>query len=125
MAMANINDDQELKSIFLEEAQSLIDQMKRDLSDLREKQESEHQIDFPHGQPDENPVILSRLLRNAHTIKGNSGIMGFENLRKTAENLENIFKSTRDEENTVTASIISSLAESIEACHRLLNRERP
>jgi two-component system chemotaxis sensor kinase CheA len=112
--MTNINNDQELKSIFFEEAQSLIDQMKRDLSDLREKQESEH----------ENPVILNRLLRNAHTIKGNAGIMGFEDLRKTAESLETIFKSTRDKENTVTASIISSLAESVEACQRLLNRER-
>jgi len=122
--MLNTNNDQELKSIFFEEAQSLIDRMRKDISALQEKQKPGYQIDSLDGQPDENPVIINRLLRDAHTIKSNSGIMGYEGLRKTAESLEKILKSTRDEESTVTASVISSLAESVEECRKLLHRKR-
>jgi len=80
--MLNTNNNQELESIFYEEAQSLIDQMRKDISALQEKQKPGYQIDFSHGQPDENSVIFNRLLRNAHTIKGNSGTIGYEDLRQ-------------------------------------------
>ena len=122
--MLNTNNDQELKNIFFEEAQSLIDRMRKDISALQEKQKPGYQIDSLDGQPDENPVIINRLLRDAHTIKSNSGIMGYEDLRQAAESLEKILKSTRDEESTVTASVISSLAENVEACRKLLHRKR-
>jgi chemotaxis protein histidine kinase CheA len=122
--MLNASNNQELESIFYEEAQSLIDRMRKDISALREKQESGYRIDSLDGQPDETSVILERLLRNAHTIKGNSGTIGYEDLRQAAKSLENIIKSTIDEESAVTASVIFSLAENVEACQKLLLGKR-
>jgi len=122
--MSNTNNNQELESIFYEEAQSLIDQMRKDISALQEKQKPGYQIDFPHGQPDENSVILNRLLRNAHTIKGNSGTIGYEDLREAAESLENIFKNARDKSNAMNSSVLSQLSESAEACQKLLHGKR-
>ena len=123
--MSDIMNNQQLMDIFYKEAQNLVDEMRKDLSDLREKQESGNHIVSVISQPEEHSAILNRLFRNAHTIKSNSGIMGFEDLRQTAESLEKIFKTTIDKGDAMNTSAISLLSESVEVCQRLLNGERP
>jgi chemotaxis protein histidine kinase CheA len=117
--MSEIIDDRQLKEIFHKEAQGLIDQMRKDLSILREKQEPDH-----HNISADNrdiPAILNRLFMNAHTIKSNSGIMGYEDLRQIAANLEEIFKIARDTGDIISTAAISRLSESVEACWKLIN----
>jgi chemotaxis protein histidine kinase CheA len=119
--MSEIIDDQQLKEIFYKEAQGLIDEMRNDLSILREKQKSGNHIVTDDSQSEERSAILDRLFRNAHTIKSNSGIMGFEDLRQIAANLEKIFKTARDAGDTMNTAAISQLSESVEACWKLIN----
>jgi len=123
--MSEIIDDQQLRNIFYKETQILVDEMRKDLSDLREKQKSGNHIVSDDSQPEEHSAMLNRLFRNAHTIKSNSGIMGFEDMRQIAESLEKIFKTARDKGKAMNVSVISQLSESVEACQRLLNGERP
>jgi chemotaxis protein histidine kinase CheA len=122
--MSDIIDNQQLSDIFYKEAQLLVDEMRKDLSHLRQKQKSGNHIVSANSQLEEHSAILNRLFLNAHTIKSNSGIMGFEDLRQIAESLERIFKTSRDAGNAMNVSVLSQLSESIEECQRLLNRER-
>jgi len=101
-----MDDDQELMDAFYEETQSLIDEMRKDLSALGEEY---------------IPTILHNLFRCAHTLKGSSGIVGFDNLREVAQALEKIFKAAKDQKCEINDDVISLLSESIEACHRLLD----
>jgi len=103
-----MDDGEELMDAFYEEAQNLIDEMRKDLSALGEEY---------------IPTILHSLFRCAHTLKGSSGIVGFDNLREVAQALEKIFKAAKDQKCVINDDVISLLSESIEAFHRLLDGE--
>ena len=109
--MANITDNKELMDIFYEEAQSLIDEMRSDLSILSQGQE----------MSEDQSAVLRRLFRCAHIIKTSSASVGLDDLNKVTEALERIFKMAGDERFAMTADIISLLSESVEVCQKLLN----
>ncbi len=112
--MANLTDNGELMDIFYEEAQSLIGEMRGNLSTLSQGQETSQ---------DQSTVLL-RLFRCAHIIKSSSDSVGLDELRKVTEALEKFFKKAGDERFVMTADIISLLFESVEACQKLLNGEK-
>ena len=101
-----MSDDQELMDVFLEEAQDLIDKMRTELSSLSEES---------------NRVNLGNLFRCAHTLKGSSGIVGFDNLHELALSLERTTKAVEDENCEINPELISLLLEGIEACQTLLD----
>ncbi len=107
--MSEIFDDDELMEAFYEEAQDLIDKMRKDLAALSERRDS---------------IILQNLFRYAHIIKSSSGTVGFDDLKKVAQALEQIFKAGSDDKSVITADVIPLLSESIEACQKLLNKEK-
>ncbi len=109
--MANITDNEELMDIFYEETQSLIDEMRGDLSTLSQGQETSR----------DQSAVLRRLFRCAHVIKTSSASVGLDDLNKVTEALERIFKMAGDERFAMTADIISLLSESVDACRKLLN----
>ncbi len=111
--MVNITDNGELMDIFYEEAQSLIDEMRGNLSTLSQGQETSQ---------DQSTVLL-RLFRCAHIIKSSSASVGLDELKKVANALERTFKKAGDEKFVMTADVISLLSESVEACQKLLNQE--
>ncbi len=129
--MANITDNGELMDIFYEETQSLIDQMRQDLSALSQGQETTDEIACSPNEPFklsqarllEQSAVLRRLFRCAHIIKTSSASVGLDELEKIAETLERIFKKAGDEKCVITADVISLLSESVEACQKLLNKE--
>ncbi len=129
--MANINDNGELMDIFYEETQSLIDEMRQDLSALSQGQETTDKIACSSNEPfelsqialREQSAVLRRLFRCAHVIKSSSASVGLDELKKVAEALERIFKKAGDERFVMTADVISLLSESVEACQKLLNKE--
>ena len=129
--MANISDNGELMDIFYEETQSLIDEMRQDLSALSQGQETTDEIACSsHGPFElsqarllEQSTTLRRLFRCAHIIKTSSASVGLDELRKVTGALEKFFKKAGDERFVMTADVISLLSESVEACQKLLNQE--
>lgn len=107
--MSEIFDDDELMEAFYEETQNLIDKMRQDLAALSERRV---------------PTILKRFFRYAHIIKSSSGTVGFDDLKKVAQALEKIFKAGSDDKSVITADVIPLLSESVEACQKLLNKEK-
>ncbi len=129
--MADITDNGELMDIFYEEAQSLIDEMRKGLSTLSQGRKTRDEIVCSSNGPFElsqttlqyQSVVLPLLFRCAHIIKSSSASVGFIELSKVAEALERIFKKASNERFVMTADIISLLSESVEACQKLLNKE--
>ena len=111
--MANITDDRELMDIFYEEAQSLIEEMRGNLSTLSQGQETSQ----------DQSSALRRLFRCAHIIKTSSTSVGLDELNKVTEVLEKFFKKAGDEGSVMTADVISLLSESVESCQKLLNEQ--
>ncbi len=106
--MPDITDNQELMDAFYEEAQTLIDRMRKDISTLGEARV---------------PTIPRRLFQYAHTLKSNSGIVGFDDLHEVAQALAKTFKAAEDEKLSINADVITLLSDSIEVCQKLLNKE--
>ena len=129
--MANITDNGELMDIFYEEAQSLIDEMRRGLSTLSQGRQTRDEIVCSSNEPfelsqialREQSAVLRRLFRCAHIIKSSSASVGLDQLSKVAEALEKFFKKAGDEKFVMTADIICLLSESVETCQKLLNQE--
>ncbi len=117
--------------IFYEEAQSLIDEMRKGLSTLSQGRKTRDEIVCSSNEPSElsqaalrdQSAVLRRLFRCAHIIKSSSASVGLIELNKVAEALERIFKKASDERFVMTADFISLLSESVEACQKLLNQE--
>jgi two-component system chemotaxis sensor kinase CheA len=107
--MSNIIDDKELMKAFYEEALNMLKEMRKDISILKKEP---------------NPAILDRLFRYAHTIKSNSGSVGFDDLKEIAQALEKIFKEAGDEKTKIDVLFISLVSESVNACEKLLNKEK-
>ena len=117
--------------IFYEEVQSLIDEMRGNLSTLSQGQETRDEIACSSNEPFElsqatlleQSAVLRRLFRCAHIIKSSSDSVGLDELRKVTEALEKFFKKASDGKFAVTADVIPLLSESVEACQKLLNQE--
>ncbi len=129
--MAKVTDNGELMDIFYEEAQSLIDEMRGNLSTLSQGRQTRDEIACSSNEPFElsqatlleQSDVLRRLFRCAHIIKSSSASVGLDQLSKVAEALEKFSKKAGDEGFVMTAEVISLLSESVEACQKLLNQE--
>jgi two-component system chemotaxis sensor kinase CheA len=106
--MSDKTDSEDLMDIFYEETQSLIDEMRKELSTLGGAKV---------------PSAFYHLFRCVHIIKSSSGAVGFDNLRDIAHALEKIFKVEKEKGFKINADVIALFSESVEACQRLLNEE--
>ncbi len=106
--MSDKTDSQDLMDIFFEETQSLIDEMRKELSTLGGTKV---------------PSAFYQLFRCVHNIKSSSGAVGFDNLRDIAHALEKIFKVEKEKKSKINADVIALFSESVEACQRLLNED--
>jgi chemotaxis protein histidine kinase CheA len=128
--MSDTIDNQELMKVFNEEAQSLIDEMRKSLTDLHEELKAKEigrkaggEIQSPLSEPAVKPDILHRLFRCAHTIKSSSRSVGFNALEEISQALEKVFKEAIDYEFKFDADLIPLFSESVEICQKLLNEE--
>ncbi|MBO8138206.1 MAG: chemotaxis protein CheA [Desulfotomaculum sp.] len=69
-----------------------------------------------------NQGVLNEIFRAAHTIKGSSGIMGYEKMSSLTHNIENLFDKIRQGELTVNTEMINVLFEALDALN-LLKKE--
>ncbi len=85
-------------SIFIQDAEEVLDHSEQDL--LRLEQE---------------PARLHELLRHIHTLKGNSGLMGFDGLQQISHRLENVLQQIRDGVAATTPARIKFFLEVVDA----------
>ncbi len=107
--MSEIRDNHKLMQVFYKEGQHLIEEMRKDLSTLSK-------------EPD--PEILRRLFRYAHIIKSSSGSVGFSDLEKVTQALEEIFRAAIDEKLAISPDAITLFVESVEVCQKLLDGQK-
>jgi two-component system chemotaxis sensor kinase CheA len=89
---------------FLAEAEELLEKLSQDLAELGECIES----------GDVNPELLNGIFRDAHSLKGLSGMFGFNDIAELAHHLENLLDKLRLGKVSLNGILIDLLFETIE-----------
>ncbi len=92
--------DMGLTEVFLNESKEIIGNLETDIVTLEENRE--------------NQEIINSIFRYFHTLKGSSGIAGFNLIYEFTHNLESLFDKVRSGDISVTRDIIDILLESID-----------
>lgn len=92
---------------FLAEAEEIVESLNRDLMRLS------------HGGKAE-PSLLNSIFRAAHSLKGLSGMFGFEAMTSLSHNLENLLDGLRLGKIELTPTVMDLLLEAISVIHTLL-----
>ncbi|MCL6588500.1 MAG: chemotaxis protein CheA [Firmicutes bacterium] len=87
-------------SVFMDECQEHLLTLNQSILEL------EHNPD--------NPKILDRIFRAAHTLKGASATMGFNKMANLTHAMEDVLSKLRSKELSVTTEIINTLFQSID-----------
>jgi two-component system chemotaxis sensor kinase CheA len=83
--------------------------------------------DFESGllrleQRPDDPEVLNRVFRSAHTLKGNSGMLGLEAIARFTHVLEDLLARLRRAEVRATRTVVDSLLASADVLRELLRR---
>jgi len=92
--------DMGLTDVFLNESKEIIGNLETDIVSLEENKE--------------NQEIINSIFRYFHTLKGSSGIAGFNIIYEFTHNLESLFDKVRSGDIKVSSDIIDILLESID-----------
>jgi two-component system chemotaxis sensor kinase CheA len=68
--------------------------------------------------------ILNRVFRSAHTLKGNSGMLGFDAVARFTHVLESLLAKVRTGDLVATGSVVTTLLASADVLRELLDRAR-
>jgi len=85
----------EYLQLFLDETEEMLDRLATNLVSL-EKSPSDHEL-------------IAVVFRDAHTIKGSSGAMGYTQMAKIAHHMESVLSLLREKELTPTAQVFTAL----------------
>jgi len=105
-----LNDMQEIVDDFLVEADELIESLDVNLVKL---ESSPGDLD-----------LLNEIFRAAHTIKGTSSFLGFEQVTNLTHKMEDILNKLRKSEIAMTPAIMDVLLQSLDILKQLLNNVR-
>lgn len=92
---------------FLAEAEEIVESLNTDLMRLADSGKAE-------------PSVLNSIFRAAHSLKGLSGMFGFEAMASLSHNLENLLDSLRLGKIELTPTIVDLLLEALSVLHTLL-----
>ncbi len=102
-----------IRDVFLEEAKEILRHLEADLIQLEENPDDE---------------VVHRIFRYVHTIKGSSGIAGFDEVYEFTHRLENLLDAVRNKKVPVEKALVDLLLESMdwvaEAIYEHANAER-
>ncbi len=88
-----------IRDVFLEEAREILRHLESDLIQL---------------ESGDDPELVNRIFRYIHTIKGSSGIAGFDRVYEFTHSLENLLDMVRNGKIAVDRKIIDLLLESMD-----------
>ncbi|MCD6445899.1 chemotaxis protein CheA, partial [Candidatus Bathyarchaeota archaeon] len=100
-------DTEQYKELFIEEAKEHLQTITQSLLDLEKNPE--------------NVEILNKIFRSAHTLKGSSGMMGFNDISELTHTMEDIFDELRKGAK-VSSNLIDVLFECVDALEVRLNK---
>lgn len=103
-------DIEQFHSVFFEESEEHLDDMEQLLMGL--------DVDSP------DPEALNSIFRAAHSIKGGSGIFGFDALMNLTHVMENLLDKARNAELNVTTDIVNVLLETLDVLKATLDAYR-
>ena len=103
-------DIEQFHSVFFDESDEHLDDMEQLLMNL--------DVESP------DPEELNSIFRAAHSIKGGSGIFGFDALMNLTHVMENLLDKARNNELSVTADIVNVLLETLDVLKDTLNAYR-
>lgn len=103
-------DIEQFHSVFFEESEEHLDDMEQLLMGLN--------VDAP------DPEELNSIFRAAHSIKGGSGIFGFDALMNLTHVMENLLDKARNGELSVTTEIVNVLLETLDVLKATLTAYR-
>ncbi|OJF70142.1 chemotaxis protein CheA [Alteromonas sp. V450] len=103
-------DIEQFHSVFFDESDEHLDDMEQLLMNL--------DVESP------DPEELNSIFRAAHSIKGGSGIFGFNALMNLTHVMENLLDKARNNELNVTAEIVNVLLETLDVLKDTLNAYR-
>lgn len=79
-------------------------------------------LDFERNPEDKN--LLNSLFRVAHTVKGNAGFVGLDQMVSIGHAVENLFSRARDGEARITPEMVTVIFESLDRMREILDRFR-
>ncbi|GAB5380139.1 MAG: chemotaxis protein CheA [Aliiglaciecola sp.] len=100
-------DMSQFHGVFFEESQEHLDEMEHLLMDL--------DLDEP------DPEDLNSIFRAAHSIKGGSGIFGFDALTGLTHVMENLLDKARKGQTTLTTPIVDTLLSTVDLLKSILD----
>lgn len=103
-------DIEQFHSVFFEESEEHLDDMEQLLMGLN--------VDAP------DPEELNSIFRAAHSIKGGSGIFGFDALMNLTHVMENLLDKARNGELSVTTEMVNVLLETLDVLKATLTAYR-
>jgi two-component system chemotaxis sensor kinase CheA len=89
---------------FVSESEEILEQMREDLSRLADQRASSSEV---------GPELVNRLFRNAHSLKGLSGMFGFAEMSELAHHLEEILDRLRMGRVALDSRAVGLLDESV------------
>ena len=107
--MAQVSND--ITESYVSEVKELLESAQKDIIALKANED--------------DTETLNRLLRNLHTIKGNSRMLGFTTVEKLAHAIEDIYKSVKDKKiknSDRLIKLVFSVAEKIHGCLSSITR---
>ena len=69
----------------------------------------------------EDKATINEIFRAAHSLKGMAGTMGYKKMQNLTHNMENVFSEIRNDKMKVTASLIDTLFQCLDALESYLN----
>src|SRR5688572_12117735 len=68
----------------------------------------------------EEPELLDTVFRAAHTLKGNSAVVGLNTIAEHANHVEDVLDALRNGTKTVNATLVTSVLSSLDAMRSAL-----
>lgn len=102
----------EITESFVNEVKELVELSRKDIISLKSSRNDSQ--------------ILTRLLRNLHTIKGNARMLGFPTIEKLAHAVEDIYKSVKDgqvKNSDRLVRLVFAVADKIVECASLITKK--
>ena len=69
----------------------------------------------------EDKATINEIFRAAHSLKGMAGTMGYKRMQNLTHNMENVFSEIRNDKMKVTASLVDTLFQCLDALEAYLN----
>jgi len=101
--------DDEILQTFLEEAKEHLDGIESDFLEIEEM------------GADIDEELVNRVFRSAHSIKGGSGFLGLEVIKKLSHGIENVLDMIRNKELVPTSKVSSTVLTAFDKLSELIN----